>query len=93
MSTFYHGSEFPTFAVLTAATTVPVTYMIVLDGPAYSLGGVTGTLALDASIGIAACLLTGFLLSKLDRKPFKPAVENASLVSETIASKAGVHIS
>src|SRR5579884_2801671 len=61
---------------------VPVTYMMVADGRAYSLGGVTGTLAVDASISIAACLLMGLLLSKLDRKPSKPAVERVSLAGE-----------
>lgn len=71
-----------TFAFLTAATNVPVTYMMVGDGRAYSTGGVTGTLAVDASISIAACLLMGLLLSKSDRKPSKPAVERVSLVSE-----------
>jgi len=73
-----------TFAFLTAATNVPVTSMMVVDGRAYSPGGVTGTLAVDASIGIAACLLMGFLLSKLDHKQSKPAVERVSLASELL---------
>jgi hypothetical protein len=38
----------------------------------------------DASIGIAACLLMGFLLSKLDRKQSKAAVERVSLASELL---------
>jgi len=38
----------------------------------------------DASIGIAACLLMGFLLSKLDHKQSKPAVERVSLASELL---------
>ena len=70
-----------TFAFLTAATNVPVTYMMLVDGRAYSPGGVTGTLAVDASISIAACLLMGLLLSKFDGKPFKSA-EEVSIVSE-----------
>ncbi|MHB1937408.1 MAG: MFS transporter [Acidobacteriaceae bacterium] len=46
-----------TFAFLTAATNIPVTYMIVADGRGYAMGGVAGSLAIDAGIGIAACLL------------------------------------
>jgi hypothetical protein len=38
----------------------------------------------DASISIAACLLMRFLLSKLDRKQSKPAVERVSLASELL---------
>jgi PAT family beta-lactamase induction signal transducer AmpG len=48
-----------TFAVLTAASNVPVTYMTVVDRRAYSLGGVTGTLAVDALISVARCVLDG----------------------------------
>ena len=57
-----------TFAFLTAATNIPVTYMMVADGRAYSAAGIAGTLSVDASISIAACLVMGILLSKFDRK-------------------------
>jgi PAT family beta-lactamase induction signal transducer AmpG len=57
-----------TFSFLTAATNVPVTYMMAADGHAYSVGGVTGTFAIDASLGIAACLLAGILLARFDSK-------------------------
>jgi hypothetical protein len=49
-----------------------------------SVLGRSGTLAVDASISIAACLLMRFLLSKLDRKQSKPAVERVSLASELL---------
>lgn len=59
-----------TFAFLTAATNIPVTYMIVADGRGYALGGVAGSLAIDAGIGIATCLLLGLLLYRLPGEAF-----------------------
>lgn len=60
------GSDNPlaatTFAFLTAATNIPVTYMMVADGRAYAAGGMAGSFAIDAAISIAACLLLGLLL-------------------------------
>jgi MFS transporter, PAT family, beta-lactamase induction signal transducer AmpG len=55
-----------TFAFLTAATNVPVTYVMLADGHAYSLGGIPGMFVIDAMIGIVTCLLAGFLLAKFD---------------------------
>lgn len=57
-----------TFAFLTAATNIPLTYMMVADGRGYAMGGVTGSLAMDAGIGITACLLLGLLLYRLGGK-------------------------
>jgi MFS transporter, PAT family, beta-lactamase induction signal transducer AmpG len=54
-----------TFAFLGAATNIPVTYMMVADGRGYAIGGVAGALAMDAGIGIAACLVLGLLLFRL----------------------------
>jgi PAT family beta-lactamase induction signal transducer AmpG len=54
-----------TFAFLTAATNIPVTYMLVADGRAYAMAGVTGSLATDAGIGMAACLLLGLLIPRI----------------------------
>jgi PAT family beta-lactamase induction signal transducer AmpG len=60
------GSDNPlaatTFAFLTAATNIPVTYMMVADGRGYAIGGLAGTFAIDASVSIAACILLGLLL-------------------------------
>lgn len=53
-----------TFAFLTAATNIPVTYLTLIDGHAYSMAGITGTLFADASIGITACIVMAILLSK-----------------------------
>ena len=70
-----------TFAVLTAATNVPVTYMMVLDGRAYAPGGIVGTLATDALISIAACLLAGVLLARFDLKAGGSRIQSTELAS------------
>jgi MFS transporter, PAT family, beta-lactamase induction signal transducer AmpG len=64
-----------TFAFLTAATNIPVTYMMVIDGRAYALGGLVGSFTLDAGIGIFACLLTGLLLYRLPGAAFGAGVK------------------
>jgi len=51
-----------TFSILTAATNVPVTYMMVVDGRGYQIAGVAGLLATDSGISIAVCFLLGLLL-------------------------------
>ena len=57
-----------TFAVLNAAYNFPIAYMPMVDGWGYSLRGVTGALAIDAAIGITACLLMGLLLFTVRHK-------------------------
>ena len=68
-----------TFAFLTAATNVPVTYMMVADGRAYSAAGIVGTFSADASISIAACLVMGILLSKFASKASSVTVQPPEL--------------
>jgi PAT family beta-lactamase induction signal transducer AmpG len=51
-----------TFALLTAATNVPITYILVTDGHGYNLGGLAGLFATDALIGIVACSLAWLIL-------------------------------
>ena len=60
-----------TFSFLTAATNIPVAYMMVADGRAYAAHGIAGSFFLDAAVCIAACLLAGLLLSKFDRRSFR----------------------
>jgi PAT family beta-lactamase induction signal transducer AmpG len=55
-----------TFTLLSAATYVPITYMMVVDGRGYSIGGIGGSLGMDAAISIASCLLVGVLLYRLN---------------------------
>jgi len=45
------------FGLLIAATGLPLTYMQYLDGQAYGLGGVNGTLLNDAALSGGACLV------------------------------------
>jgi PAT family beta-lactamase induction signal transducer AmpG len=59
-----------TFTLLSASTYVPITYMMLLDGKGYSIGGVTGSLAMDAGISTVSCVLIGLLLYKLTRRSF-----------------------
>ncbi|MDB5477370.1 MAG: putative rane protein [Phenylobacterium sp.] len=60
------------FAVLTAAVTVPITYMQVIDGHAYGSGGLPGIYLTDAGLGLAACAAMALVLS-LTRRKFAPA--------------------
>jgi PAT family beta-lactamase induction signal transducer AmpG len=53
-----------TFAFLAAATNVPITYITLIDGYAYSIAGISGMLFADAAIGIIACIVAAILLAK-----------------------------
>lgn len=55
-----------TFAFLTAATNVPMTYLTLIDGRAYSSAGITGMLFVDAGVGILACIVAAILFAKFD---------------------------
>lgn len=53
-----------TFCLMISAFNISNTYMLVVDGWGYSLGGVTGGYAADAIVSIVACVvLAGFLLA------------------------------
>ena len=69
-----------TFSFLTAATNVPVTYVTLIDGRAYAKAGITGTLFVDAAIGIVTCLVAGTVLARSDRRRARAGVEDAELV-------------
>jgi len=74
-----------TFTLLSAATYVPITYMMVVDGRGYSIGGIAGSLEMDAVISTASCLLIGFLLYRLSGKSFHlrvPAVERLDALAQ-----------
>ena len=60
------------FAILTAAVTVPITYMQVIDGHAYGSGGLVGTYLTDAGLGLAACAAMAVVLM-LTRRRLEPA--------------------
>ncbi len=71
-----------TFAFLTAATNIPVTYLMFIDGHAYSVGGITGTLVVDAAIGILTCTLAAILLAKFDSTAARASEESMVLPAE-----------
>ena len=55
-----------TFAFLTAATNIPMTYLTLIGGHAYSAAGITGMLLTDAAVGILACTVAAVVLAKFD---------------------------
>lgn len=67
-----------TFSFLTAATNVPVTYVTFIDGRAYARAGITGTLFVDAAIGIVTCLVAGTVMARMERKRRVVVVESAA---------------
>lgn len=76
-----------TFSFLTAATNVPVTYVTLIDGQAYSRAGIRGMLAADALLAIGACALAGYLLARFGDKAEKPAVIAAAPLVETVGEE------
>jgi PAT family beta-lactamase induction signal transducer AmpG len=67
-----------TFTFLVGATNIPLTAMMLVDGHAYTFGGVAGSFAADAGISIATCLIIGTVLYRLSGKAFgsgQPSVE------------------
>jgi PAT family beta-lactamase induction signal transducer AmpG len=80
-----------TFTLLSAATYVPITYMMVFDGRGYSMGGLAGSLGMDAAISVAACLVVGLLLYRISGTSFffrSPAGESLNpLPQEDYSSK------
>lgn len=56
------------FSFLIAMTNLPIIYMGIIDGHAYTWRGVTGSLLVDAGISIAVCLLLAVVLASLSRR-------------------------
>jgi MFS transporter, PAT family, beta-lactamase induction signal transducer AmpG len=56
------------YSLFNAASLVPIIYMQVIDGRAYSWHGVTGSFLADALFGLLACALLGLML-RLVRTP------------------------
>ncbi len=65
------------YSLFNAASLIPIIYMQVIDGRAYSWHGVTGSFLADALVGLLACALLGLLL-RLVRRPQPGATELAS---------------
>jgi MFS transporter, PAT family, beta-lactamase induction signal transducer AmpG len=56
------------YAIFTAAYSVPITYMLVVDGWGYGRAGVAGAFATDAGVGVVACVLMGLVLLWVNRR-------------------------
>lgn len=52
------------FALINAASIVPIVYMPMLDGLGYDRGGLAGNLLVDAGISLAACMVMALLFTK-----------------------------
>jgi MFS transporter, PAT family, beta-lactamase induction signal transducer AmpG len=57
------------FGLLSGATALPIVYMGVIDGRAYSWHGVTGEYVADAGISLVACALLAVMLMAMRRGP------------------------
>jgi MFS transporter, PAT family, beta-lactamase induction signal transducer AmpG len=66
------------FGMLTAVSIVPLTYMQLIDGNAYTGGGVNGSLLADALVSGGACVVLGLVLWQLRR--FVPPIPVAAAV-------------
>lgn len=58
------------FALINAASIVPIVYMPMLDGLGYDRGGLAGNLIVDAGISLVACVVMTLLFTK----PWKDTV-------------------
>jgi PAT family beta-lactamase induction signal transducer AmpG len=56
------------FGLLNGVQMIPLTYMQMIDGHAYGLGGVNASLLADALVSGAACILLGGMLSGFRRR-------------------------
>jgi PAT family beta-lactamase induction signal transducer AmpG len=72
------------FALINAASIVPIVYMPMLDGLGYDRGGLAGNLMVDAGLSLAACAVMTLLFTK----PWKDTVgvEKATAAEPQIAT-------
>ena len=61
-----------TFCFLSSAAMMPISYMLYVDAFGFARGGIGGSLAADAIVGILACVLLGCMLMWLARRPKAP---------------------
>ncbi|MGA7155696.1 MAG: MFS transporter [Acidobacteriaceae bacterium] len=64
------------YSLFNAASLIPIIYMQVIDGDAYTRHGVTGSFLADAGIGLVACALLFLLLRFASQS--KPALSEAA---------------
>lgn len=65
------------FAVLNAATALPITYMQMVDGQAYGAGGLRGSLLADAGLSLIACAILYPLIRRWARTDRTEAMQPA----------------
>jgi PAT family beta-lactamase induction signal transducer AmpG len=70
------------FALINAASIVPIVYMPMLDGLGYDHGGLAGNLLADAGVSLAACAVMALLFTR----PWKDTVR----AEDAAAPEAGV---
>ncbi len=75
-----------TFSVFNAAAMLPIVYMQVIDGRAYSARGLNGSYMADAGLGLIACLLLALLLGLFRRKPTDAPALNVDVAGEASQS-------
>jgi PAT family beta-lactamase induction signal transducer AmpG len=61
------------FALLQAATALPITYMQAVDGGAFSRGGMSGMFLVDAGLSLVACAILMPLVLRWNRLETSPA--------------------
>jgi len=59
-----------------------VAYLTFIDGHAYSVGGIVGTLSTDAAIGILTCTVAAILLAKSTAARARASEESVTLPVE-----------
>lgn len=69
-----------TFSFLTAATNIPVTSVMLIDGHSYTAAGIRGIFTVDACVGIGTCIIAATLLARFDRSPNAAPPINLELV-------------
>jgi len=62
------------FGLITSAAALPITYMQLLDGHAYGLGGLTLMYVADGGLGLVACLVMALLFRLWSRRGSGAAV-------------------
>lgn len=76
-----------TFCFITSAYCLPISYLLYVDAFGFALGGITGSLAIDALTGILACALLGAMLLWLARRSRNAdgLIAKQSLASEILS--------
>jgi len=75
-----------TFCFITSAYGLPLSYMLYVDSLGFARGGITGSLVIDALVGLLASVLLGVMLLWLNRRSRKPPTHDGLAKSHQILS-------